>query len=72
MTYKLPTEQIAARYRAGWSMYDLTLEYRCGAKRIRDELASAGVEIRPKSTQHGNPHGKAGHVRSGYPQALRG
>jgi hypothetical protein len=61
----LPTEEIADRYRAGWSMLDLTNEYRVGHRRIRAELDAAGVEVRPRSTQSGNPNGKAGHVRSG-------
>lgn len=72
MSFKLPTEEIAKRYQTGWSILDLTFEYRCGHKRIKDELAAAGVPIRPKATKHANPHASAGHVRSGYPQASRG
>lgn len=72
MSFPLPTDQIAARYRAGWSILDLTLEYRVGHKRIRDELAMAGVTLRPKATKNTNPHQSAGHVRRGYPQAIRG
>jgi hypothetical protein len=71
MDYKLPTEQIVARYQTGWSIMDLTFEYRCGHRRIKAELAAAGVAIRPKGTKNTNPHASAGHVRSGYPQAIR-
>jgi hypothetical protein len=65
MRFYLPTQEIADRYRAGWSILDLTNEYRVGARRIREELASTGLEVRSASTQAGNPNGKAGHVRSG-------
>jgi hypothetical protein len=71
-SYNLPTAEIAARYQTGWSIMDLTFEYRVGHKRIKDELAAAGVPIRPKATRHTNPHASAGHVRRGYPQAIRG
>lgn len=71
MSFILPTEQIAARYRAGWTLLDLSLEYRVGNKRIRTELASAGVPIRPAGTHDGNPNTGAGHVRRGYPQVSR-
>lgn len=71
MSFDLPTDQIAARYRAGWALLDLSLEYRVGNKRIRDELARAGVPIRPAGTQKGNPNSGAGHVRRGYPQVAR-
>jgi uncharacterized protein (DUF433 family) len=51
----LSAEELAERYRAGASLDDLAILYRCSAPRIRRILARAGVEIQRRGGRNGKP-----------------
>jgi uncharacterized protein (DUF433 family) len=55
----LRTGELAGRYRAGASLEDLAIEYRCSPSKIRSLLFRAGVAIRPPGRKPATPSAAA-------------
>ena len=53
--FPLSAEELAERYRAGATLFDLAILCGCGSDMIRRILFEAGVEIRPRGGRTGAP-----------------